>query len=69
MTGTPTPERTRGSTSLPVLAAALLCALLHGNVATARVIYVLGTVNNIALVPESQPGLASMAVPLTGLVP
>jgi hypothetical protein len=69
MTGTPKPERMRRSTSLPLLATALVLALLHGNVATARAIYVLGTSNDIALVPEAQPGLAATTtVALTGLV-
>ncbi len=68
MTGMPKSERAHRSISLHVLATALLLASLHGNVATARAIYVLGTSNNIALVPESQPGLAATAAVVTGLV-
>jgi len=70
MTGKPKSERLRRSTSLRALAAAalLLPALLYGNTAAARSVYVLGTANNIALVPESQPGLAASAVAVTGLV-
>ena len=69
MTGKPKSERLHRSTSLRALAAALLLpALLYGNVAAARSVYVLGTANNIALVPESQPGNSASAVAVTGLV-
>ncbi|MEP6484015.1 MAG: DUF4394 domain-containing protein [Rudaea sp.] len=47
----------------------LLLAFLHCNLASAHDIYVLGTSNNIALVPESQPALAATTVAaVTGLV-
>ena len=69
MSGMQKSERRHGSTILRVLTTALLLALLHANVATARSIYVLGTGNNIALVPESNPGRASTAVAVTGLAP
>lgn len=51
-----------------LITAALLQAALLSNVAAARDVYVLGISNNLALVPESQPGLAATSfVAVTGL--